>query len=608
MSPHGQTMNKFWKATKQKQTPHAHAYWNSAFDEPEIIESSISFSSGINQDVNQVALSTKGHLHVIREIHEETHVDRDRNDKQLVGKDDESDGEIVEGTGCNSLESVTSSPFKNRLNNLLSSSKVTKQNCSHSSSHANLTHNSQNQQDSLVNLGATPATSLHHRRTKMGKTETKKQKAGRKERKNRSEGLDRKAGRNDRSEVVERKAGRNDRSEVVDKNSGRIDRNGTKLLLTNNPVTYSDWKKNAAIESPTDSKNKEKTRRRNTCDTNKSVIIDVEPEPELDIDNTLRLNLNLFTSSKDLIDQQLETSSCKSSMGPMDSLDSRHSEGIGSNAGKTGPSVNREFMRPTLLDDKFEMFRSSKSPYNRLIYKNSIYHEPSFSRTQVYSVPSTLTSSLPSTPTSSKHQPPPIFHIPPPPPLEFAPSSLMSPYPIVTLPRRYRKERAWRVSSAPIEHPSLFRINLYRFFCQCLMPLLSSPVPPCLSPVPQYLPPSHTSLPVSPISRPPQVSIPPPPLYIPTPPQSRSLSRSSSVSCSCSSISSCSTCINVPKDPSAPHAFTLNPNKKNKSAQHCDQICLVVGSFVTIAVIFLTAILVYLALNTKVMTNGMTSH
>lgn len=81
---------------------------------------------------------------------------------------------------------------------------------------------------------------------------------------------------------------------------------------------------------------------------------------------------------------------------------------------------------------------------------------------------------------------------------------------------------------------------------------------------------------------------------------------------SADSTCSCSSCIELPDDPSAPYAFTVNnkPAKMRRSRCGgcccCGHICCIVSTFVVVTLLILASLLLYLYFNTKVMTRGMT--
>lgn len=240
--------------------------------------------------------------------------------------------------------------------------------------------------------------------------------------------------------------------------------------------------------------------------------------------------------------------------------------------------ISRANMKRRILQSNEEMCTAGDCPYNQWLYEDSPFptrdqvahwwdRSSLVSEPRLSTLPSTRTTSftscsssstLPSTPSS---RPRPELHFPPPPPLTqlATPSRPSSPYPIVTLPRSSRK--AIKAAQAPRRLPPptssrLFRTTLLRL---CCLPLLPKP------------------------------KVPPPPYDRCSP-------------TSCSSGSSCSSCVEVPTDPSSPYAFTVNTKRETKT---CDQVSCVVGLFVTVAVLSLTGLLLYLAFNTSVMKMGM---
>ena len=94
---------------------------------------------------------------------------------------------------------------------------------------------------------------------------------------------------------------------------------------------------------------------------------------------------------------------------------------------------------------------------------------------------------------------------------------------------------------------------------------------------------------------------------------SKSSSKSWSSSCSCdsgSSLSTCSSCIPVPVDPTAPHAFTIGEKGGRAPGRcrylpRCDTACCATFSFLVFCVVGLVAVLLYLYFNTNTMQKGM---
>jgi len=498
--------------------------------------------------------------------------------------------------------------FKDKLNSLLINSDSTKDSSLNGHIQPHIGYNTKKQHGSFDDLSVVSQVCLHVvsplipiRKRKQNDSQ------GTQDRPQRNQRSSNDSNQRDRPDGIKREGSDRNQRDRPDSNwrdkpdSNQRETNQEDLSLQNEPVSYLDWMKDVDIQS--------------ICDSNKSVIIDVEPSLKT---NMFKSCVQCEKSSKSSSTSSSECSETSSYMNEYSVHGQQGKQGWAdlsfvnvacSASGRPLQHGNTEIAKSKLLR---KMLKANECPYNEWIYKEASFpsHQTlwecsnsSVTQTQFSTNPSTQTSSLPSTPPSPRHRispvtnfssaptmtlpPPPLLALPSPPSVDLGPSFLVSPYPIVTLPRISRKQRPVLVSRALSQPVGLLQLNLYRLFCQCLLPSLSD--------LPK---PAH----VVPLSCGPLV---PPSNGHPRP---CSLSRSSSVSCSCSSVSSCSTCINVPKDPSTPYAFTTNPNNNSKTSKHCDQICFVVGCFVVVAVLALASILAYLALNTKLLTNGMTTH